>query len=109
MSEQEDPKGILAIDKPAGWTSMDVVAVARGTLGVRRVGHGGTPDPMATGLLAVLVGPATKVMARPHEAPKGYAAVVRLRSETTTADAQGGATRPSAPPPPPGAAAAPPA
>jgi len=98
MSEQEDPKGILAIDKPAGWTSMDVVAVARGTLGVRRVGHGGTLDPMATGLLAVLVGPATKFMARLQEAPKVYAAVVRFGSETTTDDAEGVTTRSSAAP-----------
>src|SRR5438445_3402526 len=98
MSEQEDPKGILAIDKPAGWTSMDVVAVARGIVGVRRVGHGGTLDPMATGLLAVLVGPATKFMGRLQEALKVYAAVVRFGSETTTDDAEGKMTATSAAP-----------
>ena len=75
---------------------MDVVAVARGTMGVRRVGHGGTLDPMATGLLAVLVGPATKFMARLQEAPKVYAAVVRFGSETATDDAEGQTTRSSA-------------
>jgi tRNA pseudouridine55 synthase len=77
---------------------MDVVAVARGTIGVRRVGHGGTLDPMATGLLAVLVGPATKFMGRLQEAPKVYAAVVRFGSATTTDDAEGQTTRSAAMP-----------
>jgi tRNA pseudouridine55 synthase len=86
------------VDKPAGWTSFDVVAVARRTIGVRRVGHGGTLDPMATGLLAVLVGPATKFMARLQDAPKVYAAVVRFGSETATDDAAGETTRSSAGP-----------
>ena len=50
---------MLAVDKPEGWTSHDVVAVVRGVLGTRRVGHGGTLDPQASGLLPVLVGTAT--------------------------------------------------
>ena len=90
--EQGGPSGLLLVDKPGDWTSMDVVAVARRTLGVRRVGHGGTLDPMATGLLAVLVGSATKFMNKLQEAPKVYAALVRFGSETTTDDAEGATT-----------------
>ena len=52
--------GILLIDKPAGWTSMDVCAKLRGALREKRVGHSGTLDPMATGLLVVLLGRATR-------------------------------------------------
>src|SRR5205807_691173 len=50
--------GLLLVDKPADWTSHDVVAVTRGVLGIKRVGHGGTLDPLATGLLPILVGTA---------------------------------------------------
>ena len=56
------PDGILIIDKPAGWTSMDVCAKVRGILRERRVGHGGTLDPMATGVLPVFVGRATRAV-----------------------------------------------
>lgn len=84
---------MLATDKPSGWTSHDVVAVARSTLGVRRVGHGGTLDPLATGLLPIVVGSATKFADRLHAAPKVYAAVVRFGSETTTDDREGPARR----------------
>jgi tRNA pseudouridine55 synthase len=90
--------GILAIDKPEGWTSHDVVAVVRGVLGVRRVGHAGTLDPLATGLLALLVGETTRATERLHTAPKVYDAVVRFGSETATDDREGEPTR-SAPPP----------
>ena len=54
--------GILLIDKPAGWTSSDVVAKLRGVLHERRIGHSGTLDPMATGLLVVFVGRATRAV-----------------------------------------------
>ena len=54
--------GILIIDKPAGWTSMDVCAKVRGILREKRVGHGGTLDPMATGVLPVFVGRATRAV-----------------------------------------------
>ena len=54
------PSGILIIDKPAGWTSMDVCATVRGIFHEKRVGHGGTLDPMATGVLPVFVGQATR-------------------------------------------------
>jgi len=90
--------GVLAIDKPAGWTSFDVVAVARSVVGVRRVGHGGTLDPLATGMLPILVGPATKFVERLHTAPKVYAALVRFGAETTTDDRQGEVTRTAAAP-----------
>ncbi len=86
------------VDKPTGWTSFDVVAVVRKILGVRRVGHGGTLDPLATGLLPVLVGPATKFVERLHTAPKVYAALVRFGAETTTDDREGEVTRSAAPP-----------
>jgi len=84
---------VLAIDKPEGWTSHDVVAVVRGVLGTRRVGHGGTLDPQASGLLPVLVGTATKFADRIHEATKVYDAVVRFGAETATDDREGVVTR----------------
>lgn len=95
---REHPQGVLGIDKPSGWTSHDVVAVVRGVLAERRVGHGGTLDPLATGLLPVLVGSATKFVERLHTAPKVYTAVVRFGSETTTDDAGGAPTREAAVP-----------
>ena len=72
--------------------------LVRGVLGTRRVGHGGTLDPQATGLLPVLVGPATKFADRIHEATKVYDALVRFGSETATDDREGGVTRESAVP-----------
>lgn len=84
---------MLAIDKPEGWTSHDVVAVVRGVLGMRRVGHGGTLDPQATGLLPVVVGAATKFADRIHEATKVYDALVRFGTETATDDREGAVTR----------------
>lgn len=80
---------MFAVDKPAGWTSHDVVAVVRRTVGVRRVGHGGTLDPLATGVLPILVGRATRFVERLHTGRKVYAALVRFGSETTTDDAEG--------------------
>ncbi|HEY8806779.1 MAG TPA: tRNA pseudouridine(55) synthase TruB [Candidatus Limnocylindria bacterium] len=90
--------GILAVDKPLGWTSFDVVAVARRSLGAKRVGHGGTLDPLATGVLPLLVGSATKFADRLHTASKVYAAIVTFGSETTTDDREGTATREAEPP-----------
>jgi tRNA pseudouridine55 synthase len=84
---------VLAIDKPEGWTSHDVVAVVRGVLGTKRVGHAGTLDPQATGLLPVVVGAATKFADRIHEATKVYDAVVRFGAETATDDREGAVTR----------------
>lgn len=93
------PEGVLPIDKPVGWTSFDVVAVARRALGAKRVGHGGTLDPLATGLLPLLVGGATKFADQLHTASKVYAALVTFGSETTTDDREGSVTR-QAPQPP---------
>ena len=84
---------MLAIDKPEGWTSHDVVAVVRGVLRTKHVGHGGTLDPQATGLLPVLVGTATKFADRIHEATKVYDALVRFGAETATDDREGAVTR----------------
>ena len=64
--------GILLIDKPAGWTSMDVCAKLRGALRVRRVGHSGTLDPMATGLLVVFLGRATRAVQYAENHRKTY-------------------------------------
>jgi tRNA pseudouridine55 synthase len=92
------PNGVLPIDKPLGWTSFDVVAVARRSLGASRVGHGGTLDPLATGVLPLLVGSATKFADRLHTASKVYAAIVTFGSETATDDREGAATREADPP-----------
>ena len=83
------PEGLLLVDKPAGMTSHDVVDVVRRTLGTRKVGHAGTLDPMATGLLVLGVGRATRLLRYLGELPKTYAATGRLGEETDTLDADG--------------------
>ena len=72
--------------------------VARGVLGIRRIGHGGTLDPLATGLLPLLVGETTRETERLHTAPKVYDALVRFGSETATDDREGETTRTAEPP-----------
>lgn len=81
--------GILLIDKPAGWTSSDVVAKLRGILRERRIGHSGTLDPMATGLLVVFVGRATRAVAFAENHEKRYLASLRLGLSTDTQDITG--------------------
>jgi tRNA pseudouridine55 synthase len=81
--------GILLIDKQAGKTSHDVVAAARRALGIKRVGHAGTLDPFATGLLIVLVGRATRVQRFLMALPKTYVATARLGAVSTTGDPEG--------------------
>lgn len=81
--------GVLIIDKPAGLTSHDVVAHVRRTLSERRVGHTGTLDPFATGVLVVLIGRATRLAQFLSNAVKEYEAVVRFGYATDTADATG--------------------
>ncbi len=81
--------GILLIDKPAGCTSHDVVNIIRRRVGVRRVGHAGTLDPMATGLLVVAVGPATRFLQYLPLEPKEYVARIRFGMATSTYDAEG--------------------
>ena len=81
--------GILLIDKPAGWTSMDVCARLRGVFGERRVGHSGTLDPMATGLLVVFLGRATRAVEFAEADEKTYEAAIRLGLTTDTQDTTG--------------------
>jgi tRNA pseudouridine55 synthase len=83
---------VCVVDKPAGMTSHDVVAACRRTLGERRVGHAGTLDPDATGVLVVGVGSATRLLRFLSAAPKSYTAEVVLGVETTTLDAGGEVT-----------------
>jgi tRNA pseudouridine55 synthase len=92
--------GLLLVDKPAGVTSHDVVARARRALGQRRIGHAGTLDPFATGLLVLLVGRATRLVPFLDGEPKVYAARIRFGAETTTDDATGEVVRVALPPSP---------
>jgi tRNA pseudouridine55 synthase len=91
--------GILLIDKPSGWTSHDVVARARRITGQRRIGHTGTLDPMATGLLVLCLGNATRLVQYLTGHDKRYSGEIALGVTTTTADAEGEptATRPVPP------------
>jgi tRNA pseudouridine55 synthase len=91
MKRQDDPSivGVLLIDKPEGLTSHDVVARVRRALGVRRVGHAGTLDPMATGVLVVGVGPTTRLLGIVGGHGKEYEATIRLGAATTTDDREG--------------------
>ena len=84
--------GILIIDKPAGWTSHDVVAKLRGILHEKRIGHAGTLDPMATGVLPVFVGRATRAVEFAAEREKEYLAGLRLGLTTDTQDTTGTVT-----------------
>ena len=93
--------GVLLIDKPAGLTSHDVVARLRRVLGQRTVGHTGTLDPMATGLLVVVAGAATRLSSLLVGHEKTYDAVIRLGRATTTDDAEGEDVGPAAAAPPP--------
>lgn len=81
--------GLIVIDKPAGWTSHDVVGRVRRLTRTRRVGHAGTLDPMATGVLLVGVGRATKLLGYLSGHDKTYRATIRLGSSTVTDDAGG--------------------
>lgn len=84
--------GVLLIDKPAGKTSHDVVAAVRRDYRGRRVGHAGTLDPFATGLLLVLVGRATRIQRYLSALPKRYETVARLGATSTTGDRDGAIT-----------------
>jgi tRNA pseudouridine55 synthase len=83
------PDGIIIVDKPAGWTSHDVVARARRILGEKRIGHTGTLDPFATGVLVLLVGRATRLAQFLAGAEKEYEATIRLGFATDTGDLTG--------------------
>lgn len=94
MSRKRDagPDGFAIVDKEAGWTSHDVVAKARGILGTRKIGHSGTLDPPATGVLILGVGRGTRLLRFITELPKTYVATFRLGIETSTLDAEGEVT-----------------
>ena len=81
--------GVLVVDKTAGVTSFDAVALVRRRLGLKRVGHAGTLDPDATGVLPMLLGEATKLMAYLAEQDKEYVATLRLGLTTDTGDLSG--------------------
>jgi len=87
-----EPDGVIVIDKEAGWTSHDVVARSRGVLGTRKVGHSGTLDPDATGVLVLGVGRATRLLRFLTALPKEYTGRVVLGTETSTLDASGEVT-----------------
>ena len=81
--------GMLLVDKPAGWTSHDVVAKIRNHFKFRKVGHGGTLDPLATGLLVLLIGKGTKLSARIMSGDKSYEGTLRLGVTTDSQDRDG--------------------
>lgn len=87
-----DVDGLVLVDKPADWTSHDVVGRMRRLLGTRKVGHGGTLDPMATGLLVIAAGKATRLLTYYSARDKDYVATIRLGASTVTDDAQGEVT-----------------
>ena len=87
--------GVIVVNKPAGWTSHDVVAKMRGIAGTKSVGHLGTLDPIATGVLPVMVGQATRLARYFEKSEKAYEAVIRFGFATSTYDREG---EPSAPP-----------
>ena len=86
------PDGLVVVDKPTGWTSHDIVAKSRGLLGTRKVGHAGTLDPDATGVLLLGVGKATKLLRFLSPLGKSYVGEVRLGVDTATLDASGEVT-----------------
>lgn len=89
MTNAEPRPGLVIVDKPAGITSHDVVARVRRLAGTRKVGHAGTLDPMATGVLVLGVGRATRLLGHLMLTEKAYAATARLGVATTTDDAEG--------------------
>ena len=89
--------GLVVVDKPAGMTSHDVVARVRRLAGTRKVGHAGTLDPMATGVLVVGLDRATRMLGHLTLTEKAYDATVRLGATTTTDDAEGELVESAAP------------
>lgn len=83
------PSGVLVVDKEPGMTSHDVVAIARRQMGIKKIGHCGTLDPMATGLLMLVVGRATKIQDLLMSEDKEYVGTVTLGATTNTQDAEG--------------------
>ncbi|MFP5345714.1 MAG: tRNA pseudouridine(55) synthase TruB [Actinomycetes bacterium] len=92
-SDADGPTGVVVVDKASGWTSHDVVARLRRLAGTRKVGHAGTLDPMATGVLVCGLGRATRLLTYLVGADKTYTATIRLGAGTVTDDAEGEVTR----------------
>jgi tRNA pseudouridine55 synthase len=92
MARGQGPDGLVVVDKAAGWTSHDVVARCRKLLGTRKVGHSGTLDPDATGLLLVGVGRVTRLLRFLTALPKSYTCEIVFGVETSTLDASGEVT-----------------
>jgi len=93
MTRARPIDALVLVDKPAGITSHDVVSVARRALGERRIGHAGTLDPFATGLLVLLTGRATRMLPYVEGEPKEYEATIRWGAETDTDDSTGTVVR----------------
>src|SRR4051794_4199971 len=89
MADQQTTDGLIVVDKAGGMTSHDVVARVRRIAGTRKVGHGGTLDPMATGVLVIGVGRATRLLTYVVGTDKVYRGTVRLGQTTVTDDAEG--------------------
>lgn len=89
MTESPTGPGLVVVDKPAGMTSHDVVGRCRRIFSTRRVGHAGTLDPMATGVLVIGIDRATKILGLLTASEKSYAATIRLGQTTSTEDAEG--------------------
>jgi len=89
VKQKKEPEGILVINKPSGMTSHDVVNRIRRKFKMRRVGHAGTLDPLATGVLIMILGKATKLFGKFESFDKAYRATLLLGTKTTTADIQG--------------------
>ncbi len=89
MAGHDQPIGFVLVDKASGWTSHDVVAKSRGILGIKKIGHAGTLDPMATGLLILGVGRATRLIRFVQDFEKEYVATIQFGVATDTLDADG--------------------
>jgi tRNA pseudouridine55 synthase len=92
MNPESPLEGVIVVNKPAGWTSHDVVGKMRGIVGTRRVGHLGTLDPLATGVLPLMIGQATRLARYWEDSEKAYEAVIRFGFATSTYDREGEAT-----------------
>lgn len=92
MKNEAKIDGVFLVDKPKGFTSHDIVAITRGALGTKKVGHCGTLDPNATGLLVLVVGVATKFSSHLTGNEKSYQGIIRLGQETNTYDSEGDVT-----------------
>ena len=89
MTPKSSGDGVIVVDKPGGLTSQQVVSRIKRALGIKKVGHAGTLDPMATGVLVIGIGRATRLLGFIAGADKEYAATIRLGQATTTDDAEG--------------------